>query len=276
MRRPLFVCLVLIAGASCLGPATAVAAVPDRGVTYAGSTSAHDLIVFKLSCDGKHLVKMVKVWDAPCSGGGSLRFGSSAEASVSIDRTGEFAATSSDGVTIETGRTWFLDQHLKGRVRGHALSGSWHVDMRRYDAAGTLAVRCHTSFTFKATAAKGRIYGGVTSQDLPVLIRVAPRAAQVRHVDFAWESDCSSGDFLQTSDRVSNFKIVHGRFGDDFGSSTTTDEGEKLRLDYTVRGALRGARAAGRLGVRFTVRGSSGKLIDDCNSGSVSYKVSSG
>ena len=98
----------------------------------------------------------------------------------------------------------------------------------------------------------------------------------MRQVDFAWETDCRSGVFFQTSDRVSNFDIVRGRFGDDFGSSTTSDDGEKLRLDYTVRGALRGARASGRLGVRFVVREASGKLIDDCNSGSLSYKVSSG
>ena len=276
MRRPLFVCLVLIAGASCLGPATAAAAVPDRGVTYAGLTSAHDPIVFTLSRDGKHLVKMNKVWDAPCTGGGSLRLGGSAKANLSVDKHGDFGGTSSEGVTLGPGRTWFLDQHFKGRVRGHALSGAWHIDMRRYDATGALAMRCRTTFTFKATAAKGRIYGGVTSQDLPVLLRIAPRAGKVRHIDFAWETDCSSGVFFQTSQRMSNLDIVHGRFGDDRGSSATTDDGEKLRLEYTVRGALSGARAAGRLGVRFTVRASSGKLIDDCNSGRLSYKVSSG
>jgi hypothetical protein len=224
----------MLAGTPYLGPATAVARVPDRGVTYGGLTSAHDPIVFKLSRDGKHLVKMVKVWEAPCSAGGSVRLGSTARTRLNIDKHGGFEASSSNGVTVEAGRTWFLEQHFTGRVSGHALSGSWHVDMRRYDATGTLADRCHTTFTFKTTAAKGRVYGGVTSQDLPVLLRVAPRAAEVRHVDFAWQSDCSSGAFLQLTDRVSHFKIAHRRFGDDFGFSTT-DHGEKLRVAYTLR-----------------------------------------
>lgn len=273
--RPLFVCLVILAGTACLEPAIAAAAAPHRGVTYAGLTSRHDPIVFKLSRDGKHVVKVVKVWDARCSAGGSIRLGNSVRMSLRIDKDGHFAASSSGGVTVGEGRTWFLDQRFKAKVRDRALSGSWHIDLRRYDATGTVADQCTTSFTFETTAAKGRIYGGVTSQDLPVLIRVAPRGTRVRHVDFAWEADCTSGAFLQLTDRESDFKIAHDRFGD-FRSFGTVSDNEKLRLAHTVRGTLRGADVKGRLGVRFTVRDMSGNLVDDCNSGVFSYTASSG
>jgi hypothetical protein len=276
MARPLTFCLVLVAVAAGAACPAAGAAARTRGVTYGGMTSAHVPLVITLSADGKHVVKMADMWTAPCTAGGTMTIGGAIATKLDVDSHGRFAAEGSKGVTVGGDRTWFLEQHATGTVNGHAMSGTWTVDLRRYDTTGALADSCATSFTYRARAAAGRIYGGVTSQDLPVVVTVAPGRTKVRRIDFGWSSTCRSDTFIQFPDTVSNFRLVGGRFRGVFGASDKGSQGEELRLAYAVRGSVTRARVSGRMSVRFTVHDATGNLTDSCASGAFSYTASSG
>jgi hypothetical protein len=257
------------------GASPAFAATSKRAITYAGSTSNDNPIVVHLTPDRKQIDRFVTMWDAPCTAGGSFEMGAPIAVVSKIGKDGSFEA--SREVDTPSGDTvHLLSMAVKGRVKERAASGTWSITLQEYDPAGALVDTCAVRFTFKAAAALGRVFGGVTSQDLPVVIELSKGGSSVRHMHFGWDATCKPDGLFEFGDTLLNLRLTNDRFGGAFAFDVNQPEGEKLRLAYTLRGTLLGTRARGTLRVRATARDAAGAVTTSCDTRAITWKVASG
>lgn len=264
-----------LAAAAVLTAGAAPAFAESRGRIYAGSTSTGDPIVLQLSNDGKHVTRVIEMWNAECTAGGTFPLGGSLKSNIAISRTGAFK--SGRETTAPFGdQTVSLDETVKGTVSGRTLKGSTVAAMTFYDQAGTLVDTCASKFTFKAVSAPGRVYGGATSQDMPAVIELSSNRRKVKNAFIGWQATCSNEAFIQIGERLQDFDISGGRFGDSFADDNTFDDGGTGHLVYDFEGRKTDAKASGTLRVQYTRSDAAGAVTGTCDTRKFRWSATSG
>ena len=265
----LVACTVLFASAPAYGASA-------RGVTYAGSTSTSDPIVVQLAHNGKRVVRVNEMWTGECTSGESFPMGGSLKADIKVSRSGAFTATRRPPAVSSGDQMVSLTETIAGRIRGRSLTGSIRATLESYDQAGTLTDSCKAQVTFKGASAKGRVFGGTTSQDMPAVLELNGRGTAVKHLHFGWQADCADGGFMQYGDTVGNFLLHGGRFGDSWQSDYNEPSGETEHVTYDIAGGIRGRGVTGAARVRFTQDDASGNQTSSCDTGAVKWSATSG
>jgi hypothetical protein len=248
-----------------------------RGVTYGGSTSAKDPIVIVLARDGKTVRRITTRFEATCTDGqGFVNFLDGAP-NRTIDASGRFIAMSNVTDDLGSGVTRRRTASLNGKVNGKKITGSFRFHVDQVDAAGAVVATCDQTATFEAISARGRVFGGRTTQSAPVVIELAGKRNAVRRFRIGWRASCTpSGNFLHEGETLINFPLAGGRFGDDFTQNFFGPAGETQTSRYSLRGKLQRTRITGTLRVETTETDATGAQIANCDSGAISYTASSG
>src|SRR4051794_11171099 len=170
--------------------ATTLATAPGAlaaDAVYGGTTSRGEAIVIKADKTGKKLRSAVIAWNADCGDQSYFAQGSSvtaAKASPGFAPNSAVLATSRNGKGRFAGKqtmTFHSDTSvavvevtLAGRLGKKAASGTLSAVAVATDvASGNTVATCDTGrLTWKATHAPGRVYGGKTTQDEPVVVRL--------------------------------------------------------------------------------------------------------
>ena len=254
-----------------------------RGVTYGGSTSGDDPVVVVLSRRGTVLKRTHTQFATSCSSGNVRPFFVEASPRLSISESGRFAGARSNEERFADGMTARETVTLKGKVRGKKMSGSLRLHADFLDATGTAMDACDQSATFTAVSARGKVFGGHTSQHGPVVVEIAAHAKAVHHVHIGWESSCTpsgaaepTGGFLVTGDTLRDFPIARNRFGGDFAQDATQPNGARETLNYSLRGKIKRGSLTGTFGVKSAVADATGTTLATCDTGNVSYAARSG
>lgn len=263
--------------------APALASKVARGVTYGGSTSGDDPVVIVLSRHGTQVKRTHTQFAADCNSGNVLPFFVEASASLAISESGRFAGVRSSEEYFADDTTARETVTLKGKVKGKKMSGSLRLHADIVDATGAAVDACDQTATFTAMSARGKVFGGHTSQHGPVVVEIAANATAVHHFHIGWESSCTpswadepTGSFLVTGDTLRNFPITRDRFGDDFAQNSTQPNGARETLNYSLRGKIKRGRVTGTFGVKSAVADATGTTLATCDTGNVSYAASSG
>jgi hypothetical protein len=228
-------------------PGRALSTEVARGVTYGGSTSANDPIVVMLSRDGKSVRRITTRFEATCTDGAGFVMFVDGATNRTIDPSGRFVGMFNVTDDLGSGVTRRRTSSLKGKVEGKKVTGSFRFHVDHVDAASAVVATCDQTATFHAIAARGRVFGGRTSQHAPVVVELAAKRKVVRRFRIGWQSSCTPSETsLHVGETLMNFPLASGRFGDDFTENLSGPTGEKQTSRYSLRGRLGGPRSAAR------------------------------
>ena len=281
-------------------PAALVAALITLGGTqpalaatavFGGTTNAHEAIVVRADGKARKLRSLVIAWEAPCTDGTrfaeAIELAPAARSSVPrphdllIDRNrgGRFAGAHVVGYSAGP-RNAAVAVETSGRLQPRRAAGTLSASVTLLDSAtGVQQATCKTG-TLEWTAGRspGRIYGGKTAQDEPIVVRLDRRRTTVADVHVGWQSaSCQPPDnFVRLADRLTDFPLRKGRFGDTWEQSFDLAGGAKASLSYAVRGRLARTSSRGMLQVTVKETDAAGAVTMACDSGAVRWRAATG
>jgi hypothetical protein len=156
--------------------------------------------------------------------------------------------------------------------RGGTLDADVDITDRASDER---AGSCRTgTVRWAATRDPGRVYGGATSQEEPIVLRLDRRRRTITDVLVGWQtSTCEPPEnFMRFGERFGAFRLRSQRFGDAFTDSVShvgREDRLRLRVDRIDR-------ARGRLHVTVTGTDAAGSRTLACDTGDVPWRARTG
>jgi len=272
-----------------LGTAPAASA---ADAVFGGSTSASEAIVFKADKTAKKLRSAVIAWTAKCGDGQSFPVATEVTASsaspgfspaptdllMSRNRGGRFAGKQEGGRDLGDAFA-AITVNVAGRLKPKSASGTLSAEVTVVEkGSGNTQTTCRTGrVTWKATRAPGRVYGGKTSQEEPVVAKVDAKRRRVTDLLVSWHGPCNPEGFARFSESLSNFPASSsGRFGDTWDETFKLDGGGSRRFDYSLTGSLGRRAARGTLHVTVAETDAGGATTGSCDTGGVTWKAATG
>jgi hypothetical protein len=283
---------LLVGGAAALilaapPPARAAEAV------FGGSTRAGEPIVLKSDAKTTALTSAVIGWAAKCDGGGFYP-GSTALAAteatpgfspgyrdllMSRNGKGRFAGTQLAGGSSDTTASAIV-VHLAGKLAPTRASGTLNATVKIMDkATGAAVASCTTSkLSWSAARAPGAVYGGRSSEEEPVVVRVDRKRRKVTDLLASWRtSTCTPPSLYRYAERLGGFPLAStGRFGDSWGDDYPMDGGGKRHFAYQLAGRVTSKAVKGTLRVTMADADPAGAQTLSCDSGGITFKAATG
>jgi hypothetical protein len=131
--------------------------------------------------------------------------------------------------------------------------------------------------TSARSAAAGVSYGGVTSQDFPVIVEVSKSRRKIVRTVIAIRLTCTAGGFATLPDSYGRLSVSKsGKFSTSFGPVIERNpDGTTVDFEGTVSGAFNSGRSkvSGSWSFKATHHDAAGAITDICDSGSVSWSA---
>lgn len=125
--------------------------------------------------------------------------------------------------------------------------------------------------------ATGNTYGGLTSQNIPVVVEMTANRRKVVRAVAAVDLTCTSGSGFVIPDEYTRLPISRkGRFSVRFGPVTQrNDDGTTIDLEGRISGRLNSTRMriTGTWRFKATEHDGTGAVTDTCDSGAVSWNA---
>jgi hypothetical protein len=265
------------AAAGCaIAVAPAGAKTAPRGINYGGQSSHSDPVVMVLSKDGKHITTFAQEFEAKCTSGATLfRLVKTSGFKVSIRSSGSFSGQQQLFGTVD-GQNAPGFVKITGKVKGRSMTGSISFAVAIGADPTQITDTCTSDATFKASAAKGKVFAGFTSQDGPVVAELNSSSKRVHHFHIGWQSTCKPEGGFQYGDTLTDFAIVGGAFGgsftQQFGETTAEHESDA----YVLKGRLTKSKLSGSIDVKTQEFDNSGAMTSDCDTGTVTFQGATG
>jgi hypothetical protein len=196
---------------------------------------------------------------------------SNAHGRFSGERTLRFAGEGHVTTVVET---------FAGRLKPRQASGTLRAIVKITDAnTGAAVASCDTgTVRWAALHAPGQVFGGSTSQNNPVVVRVDARRRRVTDVMVAWETKtCAPDAGFRIPDRFTNFGVSRsGAFGNPFTGDFTFDDGVHRHMAFDLQGRLTAHAVRGTLQVTMTDTDPNGAQVRACDTGSITWKAMTG
>jgi hypothetical protein len=264
---------------------TTLAAAPGalaKNAVYGGETSGDEAIVLTADKAGKTLRSAVIAWQADCgesswSDGGLITPITSAPRStdllVSRNAKGRFAGKQHRDLGSPD-QLAAVDVAFAGRMGATKASGTLSATVVITDrATGAQAASCTTGTVhWKATRAAGRVYGGRTSQDEPIVARLDAKRKRVTDLIVSWDSSsCDPDGSFHSAEHLGGFKVApNGRFKDSDADVQLTPDGGVAMTTHDVAGRV------SKRGARGTLQVDASWPDGSCSSGGVTWNASTG
>jgi hypothetical protein len=259
-----------------------------RSAVFGGSTNAHEAIVLTTDARITRLKSAVIAWDAKCDRG--MGFRTAVQLTPAV-RSAGFAPDADDLLMTRNGKGRFagiqragfdlgdevavVTVQLAGRFRAAKASGTLSAEVSIFDRASQARTEgCRTgTVKWAATRAPGKIYGGKTSQEEPLVVRVNAGHNTVSDVITGWRTpDCTPQDsFFTLGEDFRSFPIAGGRFGHDWGEEYSREDGGTVRFAYALAGTVAAGSAHGSLQVTVTWTDATGATDLTCDTGTVTW-----
>jgi hypothetical protein len=262
------------------------------GSVFGGSTGDREPIVLTADRAAKTLKSVVVAAEAKCGDG--LYFPLAGKA-IAHKATAGFAGGPRDlmmvrnakgrfagavGYVLENGdRAALVTTSVNGKLKVRVATGTLRADVSIMDKQSNAQVEeCHTGkVKWAATRAPGRVYGGSSSQDEPVVVRLDARRKKVNDILAGWESaSCTPDGFMRFGDRLTNFPLHANRFGDSWTQPFDMPDGSKRTVAYEVAGRVAQRSIKGTLHVGVTDTDAGGATMASCDTGTVTWNVATG
>lgn len=282
--------------ASALAAAFSLLVVPPAfgasGV-FGGSTADGEAIVLNADVKAKKLRSAVIAWRAQCADGSLFPLGieltavasrpgftpSHDDLVVSKNAKGRFAGTQIAAMDLGDHVAPFSVE-LSGKMRSGRASGRLRATVSIVEkTTGAEVTTCNTgSVKWSASRDAGRIFGGKTMQDEPVVVRLDRKGKRVADLLVAWASStCEPPDrFLRFPEAWSGFAVKARRFSETFEDAFTTDDGGRLVYAYDLGGTVSRRSIKGTLHVTVAGTDAAGATDLTCDSGPIDWRAATG
>ena len=274
-------------------PLAAASPAPAAGGVFGGATSGDEAIVVETDRTAKRLRGAVVAWVAPCEDGRRFSDASSLEPVaaepgftpgaddlvVTRNRRGRFSGTQTtvhrtDAVSI------VAELELSGRLRTRRASGTLAATATVVDrASGDVVTTCGSgSQSWSASRSPGRIFGGRTAQDEPVVARLDRKRRRLTDLRVGWETaGCQPPDrYLRLGEHFVDVAVRSRRFGGSFDESYPIEGGGAIAFAYELSGSVARRTLRGRLRVSVNETDAAGATTVTCDSGQVRWKAMTG
>ena len=106
-------------------------------------------------------------------------------------------------------RSAAVQVEIAGKLRARRAAGTLTATTTIFDATGATVDTCATGrVSWSAKRDPGRVYGGKTGQDEPVVVRLNRQRKRVMDLIYGWQSaGCEPPGFVRFSERLTNFRI---------------------------------------------------------------------
>lgn len=276
--------------------ALAVAATPAaeaRDRVFGGQSAQGEPLVIKATAKGDRLKSVVLAWEAPCGNDSRLPASYSlrpvslsagfeepgpTELLMSRNAGRRFRGQQVAGMTLSDTESAAITLTFSGRLTDSAATGKLDARVTILRTAnGEPIDECRTgSVRWRVSRDPSRIYGGATSQDEPVVLRLNASRTRVADLLIGWDSArCEPPGFIRLGDSLSDFVLRAGRFADTFTQTYEREDGGTNTFTYDVRGRVSRQSASGAFSARFDERAGDGAQAM-CESGKVSWKATTG
>jgi hypothetical protein len=198
---------------------------------------------------------------------------------MSRNAKGRFAGTQLAGQS-GTGFAAAVSVDLAGKLTAKGASGTLHAHVDLIDPASNASLgSCDTGTVhFAAAHSPGTIYGGQTSQQEPVVLRVDAQRRRVDDLLAGWDTrTCTPDSAFHIGDQLGGFAVKRtGAFGDTWTSDYPMNDGGKRSFAYAVAGRVTKTTAKGTLHVGFTETDAAGAQSLACDTGAITFKALTG
>lgn len=261
---------------------------------YGGSTTGSEPIVVNADKAGKRLRTAVVAWRADCSDDGS--YFSNGSTLTPTNSAPGFSPGPRDLSTSRNGKRRFAGRQqvafdlgesvaavavtFDGRLGAKAASGTLSAKVTIVErASGNQVATCDTGrLRWKASRAPGRVFGGTTSQDQPVVARLDAKRKRVANLLVSWEpSSCQPEGGYHFWEHLSNFSLKpSGSFTDSWDSTEPMSDGGSARTTYALAGRVSRLTARGTMRFGVTWLDAAGATQRSCDSGGLRWKATTG
>ncbi len=267
-------------------PSTAFAA----DAVYGGGARSGQPIVLKSDAESTTLRSLTIGWIATCDdgsfvpGGGTLTptkatpgfQPSSSELMVSRNAKGRFHGVQLANRDLGSSAA-AITVNVVGKLEPGRASGTIKVEVAIIDKATNVAVTtCRVNDRFSVSREAGIVYGGTTSQGTPIVLRLHADRSRVSDVFVSWVAPCAPGGAFHVSDALVNFPVKSsGAFGNRFEAEFPADGGANRHYAYAFSGKLSKISAKGKLQVKVDETDAAGAATYSCDTGAMTWKVTS-
>jgi hypothetical protein len=191
---------------------------------------------------------------------------------------GRFKGSIASGFMTDDGGTAVSSFDIAGRLSRTRASGTMSGTVKIMDGAGATTATCQTdTLRWSATRAPGKVFGGLTSEEEPVVVRVDARRRMISDVLLTWESKtCTPPAFIRVPEHFQAFPLRSGAFTAGFSENAAFNDGSKAVFAYDLAGRLTRTSVKGRLHVTMTETDAAGAQTESCDSGTVTWKALTG
>lgn len=164
---------------------------------------------------------------------------------------------------------------LSGRLGKAGATGTMTVSWELIDPSGAVTTTCTTgAISWNAPRRQGTVYGGVTSQDEPVVVRLNRRRTRVEHFRIGWRAElCNPSGLFRGIDDLVRFPIGRtSKFGDRFTSTEPTSSG-LVTTDYDLKGRVKPRVSTGTFQAHVV---SASDTAFECDTGVVKWRAATG
>jgi hypothetical protein len=279
-------------GVALLAATTSLALAPSaiaKTAVFGGNTRAGDPIVLTTDAKAKKLRGIVIAWDALCGDG--TYFGTANALTpihhppgatpdvhdlvTSRNAKGRFAGSQLIAFNMGNGSVAHATIDVRGKLRPRRATGTLSATVEILDATANSVGTCRSgTVKWTATHAPGRLYGGRTAQEEPVVVRVDKRRKRVNEMRIGWESaSCQPPGYMRIGEQFANFSVRGGAFGDSFTQEYPADGGGQFTYSYALKGSVARRLSRGTLSVQVKQTDAAGAVVATCDSGSVSWQA---
>jgi hypothetical protein len=261
----------IFTGSAPFGMAAAVS-----GRQYAGSTSPNQEPMTMVA-GRKRLVRVSTMYNTDCFAyTGVLR--TSALKHAKFGRKGRFSFKVKSSLLDSPNVWWSGDafpdeivEQFKGKMTKRAVTGSIRATLKFLDGS-----TCTTGKeAFLVTHQPRQVFGGLTSQSMPVSVELTSDRQRIRHLHIGWDAPCTTGGELVLADFLTNFDLVGGLVDTSFVQTYSDGEGGLVVYDYKVSARVAGSTSTGTLSVVVNAIGADGTTGGSCTSPAVSWTAKS-
>jgi hypothetical protein len=165
---------------------------------------------------------------------------------------------------------------MVGRLARASRYGALATALLATAALAWTATPSQGSSAASRAATVGTSYGGVTSQDFPVVVDVNRRRSRVVRAVIAIRTSCTAGGFIVFPDGYTRMAIRRGKFSASFGPTAQRNpDGTTTDFEGTISGTFNSTRTkvSGTWAFKATFRDAAGAVTDTCDSGSVGWSA---
>jgi hypothetical protein len=263
------------------------------GWTYGGTTSSPEPIVITASKGAKKLSSLVVGWRAPCDDGMYFPVSQALTPAVSApgftpgprelvmtrNAKGRFKGSIVSGFMTDSGATAVSSFQIEGKLFRTRASGTLSGTVKIMDSSGNTTNSCQTdTMRWSATRAPGKVFGGQTSEEEPVVVRADARHRMISDVMITWESQtCTPPAFVRIPERFQALRLHSGAFTAGFNENAGPfDDGSKAAFAYNLAGRVTRTSVKGTLHVTMTETDAAGAQTMACDSGNITWKALTG